>query len=84
MSSNVVEFKAPALARQTKPAFFLPAASLADTILLQLLEEADAPAGTVNTPAQIFDIRMKRGPLRIVDQRLLRLTAPFTVAFWLS
>lgn len=84
MSTKVVKFKAPALARQTKPAFFLPGASLADIILLQLLEEADAPAGTVNTPAQIFDIRMKRGPLRIVDQRLLRLTAPFKLAFWLS
>ncbi|MBV7510088.1 hypothetical protein [Pseudomonas sp. PDM25] len=86
MSGKVLEFKAPAIAGQKKAAVSPAGARLADSILLQLLEEADAPAGNESTPAQIFDIsqRMKGGPLQIGSQMLLRLTAPYTMTFWLS
>ncbi len=86
MSDKVLEFKTLAIAPKKKAAVSPAGARLADSILLQLLEEADAPAGNECTPAQIFDIsqRMKRGPLRIGSQMLLRLTSPYSMAFWLS
>jgi len=86
MSNKVLEFKAPALAGQKSPAVSLAGARLADAILLQILEEADAPARNESSLAQIFDISqwMKDGQLRIGNQILLRLTSPFTMAFWLS
>lgn len=85
MSGRVLEFKTPALAGQKEAAVSSAGARLADEILLQILEEADAPVKK-GTSAQIFSISqwMEGERLRIGSQMLFRLTSPFTMAFWLN
>jgi hypothetical protein len=86
MQGKLLEFKTPAPVSQKIMADSPAGARLADAILQQFLVEADAPARKLGASARIFTFNhgARRGPLRVGDQVLLRLTSPFTSAFWLS
>lgn len=83
MLGKVIEFKQPV--RQKKPTF--PAeVSLADSIVRQILDEADAPVRNTHTPAQIlaFNQNGKGATLEVKREVHMRLGSPFTLGYWLT
>lgn len=83
MLGKVIEFKLPV--RQKKPTF--PAeASLADSIVRQFLDEADAPTRNIHPPTLIlaFDQDGRGGAREVKSEVQIRLTLPFTLGYWLA
>jgi len=83
MLGKVIEFKLPV--RQKKPTFSAEA-SLADSIVRQFLDEADAPARNSHAPAQIFAFNQDEqgAALGVKSAVQIRLTSPFTLGYWLA
>ena len=83
MLGKVIEFKPLVGQKKASP----PAVSnLADEILQQFLDEADAPFRKANAPARVYAFASagKSGALRVITRVQLRLTLPFTFVYWLD
>jgi hypothetical protein len=83
MLGKVIEFKAHI--RQKKPTFPTEA-RLADSIVRQFLDEADAPVKDTHARAQIlaFNQNGKGATLELKNAVHIRIRSPFTLGYWLA